>query len=866
MRIVPALLLLLPLAPGPVAPSAQTGASSTERVTLDVRVADALGRPVVSLTANDLSVEIDGRPQPVVSATYVNFSTSDSAMDSVAAGRSVLVVVDDLSFDEAPAAAWRDGLAAWLTALPARDRVGVRSTSGRISGVDIGADRAAVMAALGQAFRARVVPGPPRSVSFREALAPRVGVASGELESARDSLERTAIAQVNALQTAVTDMLEADGTRVVIVVSRGLAPVGVTDHATALRRAVGHAGVSLFAVMPHDSAPLPAAPATDAPEADNTRLLQEGLEQVILGAGGRLLRSGAQPSDAWAVVTATVSGAYRLVLDVPTTTSTKPNLGVRVTARNATLAVNAASRIVVPDLVGDPATVAAQVVTALRDGEPAVGLDLESASVVSRDEAGRMQLLTSVSAAASATPPLTLTFVVLDELGAEVRGGTTRVGDPVDGMFRATFPVVLTDGRYRLRFAVVDAAGRVGTVERKVLARPSRVDDYLVDDPLVMWRGESPSWLLAGATGIPLSARAVAVTWALTAATRDAPAPVVSLSLAESDGRPTATVALTPSQTDTGWRVQSELNIDSLRGGGPYTLVLSAGRSRETARVLAGGVLTMARPATAVAAAVVRPTREAFLAALQSDVRAAWPRFDVKTILTTPLMRQLMEDFAADARRPLPAALAGSLTDERWRANLAQAAAARDPFAAIARAFLALDAGAPDAALDALVDVSKTQSGSAALLLVRGAAHAAAGRDAEAIAAWQAVLGPASADPFWGALLVDALGRAGDFSAASEALSLLSTGPSSAAALRVIDVSIVLGQFDRARAAADRAAPTGGAVGARAGFYRVVLAYADALADTPAARERFLSLATAYADAGGEEAGLMRSWIATLQP
>jgi hypothetical protein len=50
----------------------QSFPGGTEMVAVDVRVVDDDGHPVSDLTAGDFTVEIDGKPRPVVSAQFVD--------------------------------------------------------------------------------------------------------------------------------------------------------------------------------------------------------------------------------------------------------------------------------------------------------------------------------------------------------------------------------------------------------------------------------------------------------------------------------------------------------------------------------------------------------------------------------------------------------------------------------------------------------------------------------------------------------------------------------------------------------------------------------------------------------------------------
>jgi hypothetical protein len=87
----------------------------------------------------------------------------------------------------------------------------------------------------------------------------------------------------------------------------------------------------------------------------------------------------------------------------------------------------------------------------------------------------------------TAKGPLTAVFGVVDEAG-KIRSGRQTIEAPPDGEpYGLTFSVPVTAGAYRLRFAVADAAGRVGAIEKAVRAEFTAMGPLAAGDLQTSW-------------------------------------------------------------------------------------------------------------------------------------------------------------------------------------------------------------------------------------------------------------------------------------------------------------------------------------------------------------------------------------------
>ena len=84
--------------------------------------------------------------------------------------------------------------------------------------------------------------------------------------------------------------------------------------------------------------------------------------------------------------------------------------------------------------------------------------------------------------------PLIAMFAILDQAGKMVTAGRQPVEAALAGEdYQLSFPIVLEPGAYRLRFAVADAAGNIGSVEQSVDARLPKLGAVTVSDLVTTW-------------------------------------------------------------------------------------------------------------------------------------------------------------------------------------------------------------------------------------------------------------------------------------------------------------------------------------------------------------------------------------------
>jgi hypothetical protein len=75
--------------------------------------------------------------------------------------------------------------------------------------------------------------------------------------------------------------------------------------------------------------------------------------------------------------------------------------------------------------------------------------------------------------------------------------------------YQLAFPIGVAPGAYRLRFAVADAAGNIGSVEQGVNARLARLGAVSVSDLVTTWAGADGSQRFLALETVPAAATSV---------------------------------------------------------------------------------------------------------------------------------------------------------------------------------------------------------------------------------------------------------------------------------------------------------------------------------------------------------------------
>lgn len=486
-------------------------------------------------------------------------SASNQDTDAVKAsrgGRVIVLLFDDLSIRVGEAKGLLVAAERALRSFSQDDLVGLTTTSGFGPVVMPTRDRGALLAALRDK---RLIGQMPSSegghqVTVREAVryayGPErpsevlAGVAGREcgseltavpygcpdrvealLKSLASQVRHRAVAQVDGYLSVLAALAEAPQPRVLLLLSGGLPIEAGTDgrrHIDRLTRAAASSGVQVYSLFeepemvdirdvsqpPTRSSPVYSA--RGARQAEGAFLF-DGMQSMARAVGGTAFRVVGQADRFVSRVLSETSAAYRLGVEVvPWPGGSRP-LPLRVTVAKPDHTVRAMANVLRPS--GPPPTVPPRRALAQRlaQGGVAFGVPMSVGATMRRETANgaRRQILVEVQAPAVVPAPLLFGFALLDSDGAVTQSGWREVRASGPGEYRFTFPLPLRPGVHRLRVAMADANGSVGSVDRAIPGDVARLGDVPASDLLLSWSGAGQPVRLLATDTLPVEAESV---------------------------------------------------------------------------------------------------------------------------------------------------------------------------------------------------------------------------------------------------------------------------------------------------------------------------------------------------------------------
>jgi VWFA-related protein len=330
--------------------------------------------------------------------------------------------------------------------------------------------------------------------------------------------------QVQGYLSVVNAMKGVTGIRHLILISDGLAIQKEAANLAPLARAASEAGVQVSVMLEEPDLNMGDAgrrdPGTDAkPQIDigeaqrrrnDDKMLIAGAQNVADMTGGVFYRVIGTPDTSFDRILSASSAVYRLGVEPPSDTTAgksfnlvatlkRPGLTARanrwaVAAPPATAAPAPAPASATP---AAPTTPAAPVVVPIEDqlriaiaqGKTLYDVPITAAAMVRRSVSapGQVDVSVNVEVPASVKGPLTTVLGLVDEKGG-VRTGRKVVEAAAGGApYTATFLLPVAPGAYKLRFAVADAGGNVGSVESTVNAKLTTMGPFTTSEILTWY-------------------------------------------------------------------------------------------------------------------------------------------------------------------------------------------------------------------------------------------------------------------------------------------------------------------------------------------------------------------------------------------
>ncbi len=776
-------------------------------VAVDASVVDADGRPVLDLGPADFRIEVDGRPRTLVSVEYVgrevepqtpapvppaHYSTNEDAPR----GRLVLLLVDRGNIGRGGGRIVFKAAEHFLDTLAPADRVGLAFVPGPGGGIEFTADfgevRRGLEGVVGTADRAgHKVPLAEAIAKIKlndlmrwdqfvvlqcgGSLAPGAFVAPAsadeavpfrvlQVQSCQRELESDVVqvyqeyqersfATQAALRTIFQSLQRIEGPKTVVLISEGLgteSPSEVRD----LALEASAAQVTLFVVLLDTSSADASVKYSAIATQESREVESAGLYDLAGQARGAVLRVVGAGDSAFQRISRELMGYYLLGFDAEANDRDGRSHQVKVAVSREKVTVRARGLLSIPAAPPAPQQLLA---AALRSPLVDRGLPIRAASyALPSPEPGKVRVLV-VARVGRARRPASVGFALSRPDGKVAASRAyAGLGDGGDGdWLEFAGEAVVDPASYTLRLAVVDAAGRRGSVEHAVKAALVSAAGLEISD-LVL----APS---AGGKAVrpavDLEVGGGGLSAVVEIGSRDPSrlaGAAVAVELADSADGP-ALLRVPVPLGEPGKDGTRAASVEVAAG------ILPPGSYAARAEVSAGGrpVAVVSRPFRVVPPRPGEAPASASLARLLVES----PPFDRADLLKPEVLGRLLDDVNAVVRAPPRPAVAAAI--EEARRGRPEAVLDRlgdggkeDARVAFLRGVSYYARGNLPAALTQLQAAMRTSSELFPAAVYMGACYAAGGKDLDAIGAWQTALIAESASPTLYALLADALLRA----------------------------------------------------------------------------------------------------------
>ena len=812
-------MAMLAAAQEPQAPRT-TFRSAVDLVPVDVSVIDKNGSPVSTLTADDFTLSVDGKPRRIGSAEFISIVDTPvaetaaakpveySSNAGAAGGRLIMLVVDSEGIGIGRGKTAFEAARRFVATLNRADRVALVVLPALGPQLEFTTNHDLVQSLLARVAARGTDELGPRRIGLAEALAlegtDRTGVrdvvarecgadpAPTLIESCMQRIQGEGAALLMSVRErsrnslfalrGLFDRMDTGNTpKTIVMLSEGmLFDRNLTDIGGLGARASA-AHIILY-VLQLDTSEIDASTQrlSSSQTADKT-LLKHGLDQLAAQARGEVFRTFGDADFAFQRLRRELSGYYLLSFEPEAGDRDGTPHKIKIDVRRPNVEVRSRREF----SVGPPVALTNDEILRQTLRTPILSADipLKMTTYTFQDPAStRLKILMAVEIDRSLNPQenVTLGYVMLNDQG---QAGASRIEKkvtaPVDDTRRVQQWVgaaIAPPGNYTVKVAVVDDSGRRGSVERTIAARLNafgqlRVTDLLLADNTTQNAGDAPPPVAADLTGDELHAYFELLSEAPEQLTNAS----VVVEVAQSEtGRAieSAPATLQAAEVAEGRRRMAEagLSIGLLPPGEYVARAVISVSGRKVGHVIRPFRISRAGPIVAARAGASAALKPSAPIAFTSRMEA----FDKSSVLTPQVLSFFLDRLtagaaaeAADLRPAIASASAGKLDE----ALQALKGAADDRLAAVfLKGLVALSHGDLKTAEARFGDALKMDSEFLPAAFYLGACYASAGRDREAAGAWQTALITESNAPFVYTVLGDALLRLRDVEQAVDVL------------------------------------------------------------------------------------------------
>jgi VWFA-related protein len=513
-------------------PTFRTG---IELVMVDVGVSDERGRPVSDLLAPDFVVKIDGAVRKVVSAEHVRidveaakkqakaeaetetFFTSNLAPPN---GRMIIIAVDQSNIRPGAARPLLLSAGRFLDRLSPADRIAFVSYPQPGEAVDFTTDHTRIRHAMGRVtglqsrhkgrfniglWEAKTIVDNRDEIMRRTVVMRECAMLQGvDLERCERDVELEAGDIVTAqrldtamslrgLQDLLSDLAHVDGPKNLILLSEGLILDGTGGELDEIVRlaAIGRVSINVLLM---DVPRFEVTQAQLPPSASEDRQMQvQGLENLAGLSRGALFRVIGTGDAVFDRLASEMSAFYLLGVEQATRDRDGKRHRIDVEVRRRNVTVRSRRAFVLSAAAGARATPQDRLVSALKTPFGVAEVPVRLTSYAYQDAGGekvRVVLAADVGQPGATPAEYTVGYVLIDDRGnIAASGQEKRKLEPAGGTANSALSYVaalaVDPGQYHIRFGVVDAEGRRGSVVRDVHAWKTAGEAFTVGDLMV---------------------------------------------------------------------------------------------------------------------------------------------------------------------------------------------------------------------------------------------------------------------------------------------------------------------------------------------------------------------------------------------
>jgi VWFA-related protein len=558
--------------------------------------------------------------------------------------------------------------------------------------------------------------------------------------------QMTSQTSVNSFRQLLSALERVRGDKTIILISGGW-PLDDREQHTLMSTVASEAAAAratLYTLFVPGSAGSASRRMMSATPANDSYLQSSPLDTLASMTGGSSFRAEVGADAVFARLSRELSGFYRI--GVEKDASDADGKGRRMKVQVARPSITVRAREVFDARTYDDRDWAARLSSALEAPIPATAVALRVTSYLTADpeDASRVRIVLSGEASRLDPGEATVQLLVRNLEGTKLLAGEQPIGEPRgDGLaFTANVPVA--PGGYVLRVAVIDGAGRVGSVDHRIDAHRMALGPLTASAPLLL-RVPAPG------RGEPRLAVDTVRQDERLAVQIDLDGDRAQLQNTEVDFE-IATSADGPSLVHTSATLASNRSGSMLAQGVSDMRVLPPGSYFARAKVTSGTAVLgeVRRPFTLMAAALPPDTVVAGASAAGSLAPRATvaravakvPPFAVDHVTSPQVLGAFLDRVSArpDAASPMIRDLVRDARANIGQLYVSDVLAAQSPVAAFLKGVSLLSQNKLELAANSFRSAMRASADFYPAMIYLGACYAAGGNDKEATGAWRTAL------------------------------------------------------------------------------------------------------------------------------